>query len=101
MGGPGHDGQAPGTGCTAHVSGLGAGDAGLAVTAAGGRGCGLRSLGRGAAAPGQPPLSFSISLISGRNIAMTIVPTTPASRTIIRGSIIEVRASTARSTSSS
>ena len=50
--------------------------------------------------PGQPP-SFSMMLISGMNRAITIPPTTTARNTIINGSIIDVSAPTALSTSSS
>jgi len=49
----------------------------------------------------QPPPIFSMILTSGRNSAMTIDPTMPASATIINGSIRLVRALTELSTSSS
>jgi general secretion pathway protein K len=49
---------------------------------------------------GQPP-SLSISLTRGMNSAITMPPTITASTQIMIGSIMEVNASTARSTSSS
>jgi hypothetical protein len=49
----------------------------------------------------QPPVILVISAISGRNIAKTMVPTTTARKTMSTGSMMEVSAVTALSTSSS